>query len=117
MKPFLLGLYGWKESTTLQVTCKKVKKDDSSEEMVDLKGVLHISMFELIRSLISIEGKKKLKFVWLLLQSIFRTYVMQKPRGNFMGSQTVEPLDRPYPTSTFHEIRTGIHFREGLISQ
>ncbi|KAL4558326.1 hypothetical protein LXL04_036524 [Taraxacum kok-saghyz] len=106
MKPFLLGLYGWKESTTLQVTFKKVKKDDSSEEMVDLKGVLHISMFELMRSMISMEGKNKLKFMWLLLQCIFRTYVMQKPRGNFIGSHNIEPLDRPYPSSTFHEIRT-----------
>ncbi|KAL4558327.1 hypothetical protein LXL04_036525 [Taraxacum kok-saghyz] len=106
LNPFLIGLYGWKESTTLQVTFKKVRKNDPSEEIIDLKGVLHISTFELIRSLISMEGNNKLKFVWCLFQSIFRTYVMQIPRGNFMGSPHVEPLDRPYPSSSLHEIKT-----------
>ncbi|KAL7585591.1 hypothetical protein Lser_V15G42226 [Lactuca serriola] len=106
MNPFLLGLNGWKESTTLQVTFKKVKKNDPNEEMVDLKGVLHISTFALMRSLISMQGNNKMKFVLLLLQSIFRTYVIQKPRGNFIGSPHVEPVDGPYPSSTLHEIRT-----------
>ncbi|KAL7582572.1 uncharacterized protein LOC111882597 isoform X1 [Lactuca sativa] len=106
MNPFLLGLYGWKESTTLQVTFKKVKNNNPSEEMVDLKGVLHVSTFALMRSLISMKGNNKMKFVLLLLQSIFRTYVMQKPRGSFMGFPHVELMDRPYPSSTLHEIRT-----------
>ncbi|KAI3749921.1 hypothetical protein L2E82_20542 [Cichorium intybus] len=106
MNPFLLGLYGWKESTTLQVTFKKLEKNSPSEEVVDLKGVLHVSTIALVRSLISMEGNNKMKFVWLLLQSIFRTYVIQKPRGNFMDSPQVEPVERPYPSSTLHEIRT-----------
>ncbi|KAI3678468.1 hypothetical protein L6452_37762 [Arctium lappa] len=106
MNPFLLGLYGWKESTTLQVTFKKVKKNSPSEEMVNLKGELHISTIALLRSLISMEGNNKVKFVWLLLQSVFRTYILQKPRGNFMGFTPLELLDRSYPCSTLHEIRT-----------
>lgn len=116
MNPFLLGLYGWKESTTLQVTFKKVKKNDPNEEMVDLKGVLHISTFALMRSLLSMQGNNKMKFVLLLLQSIFRTYVIQKPRGNFIGSPHVEPVNGPYPSSILHEIRTGTYsFSKRLI--
>ena len=107
MNPFLLGLYGWKESTTLQVTFKKVKKNNPSEEMVDLKGEVHISTIALLRSLISMEGNNKMKFVWLLLQSLFRTYILQKPRGNYMGFTPLELSNRPYPCSTLHEIKTG----------
>ncbi|KAI3749923.1 hypothetical protein L2E82_20544 [Cichorium intybus] len=106
MNPFLLGLYGWKESTTLQVTFKKVMKNSQSEDMVDLKGVLHVSMIALMRSLISMKGNNKTKFVWLLSQSIFKTYFVKRHRGNFMGFPKVELLDRPYPRSTLHEIKT-----------
>ncbi|KVH94537.1 4Fe-4S ferredoxin, iron-sulfur binding, conserved site-containing protein [Cynara cardunculus var. scolymus] len=96
MNPFLLGLYGWKESTTLQVTFKKVKKNSPSEEMVDLKGELHISTIALLGSLISMEGNNRMKFVWLLLQSLFRTYILQKPRGNYMGFAPPELLNRQW---------------------
>ncbi|XP_024980924.1 uncharacterized protein LOC112517781 [Cynara cardunculus var. scolymus] len=106
MNPFLLGLYGWKESTTLQVTFKNVTKNDPSEEMVDLMGELHISTIALMRSLISMEGNNKMTFVWHLLQSLFRTYIVQKPRGNYMGFSPQELMDRSYPSSTLHEIET-----------
>ncbi|KVH94568.1 4Fe-4S ferredoxin, iron-sulfur binding, conserved site-containing protein [Cynara cardunculus var. scolymus] len=96
MNPFLLGLYGWKESTTLQVTFKNVTKNDPSEEMVDLMGELHISTIALMRSLISMEGNNKMTFVWHLLQSLFRTYIVQKPRGNYMGFSPQELMDRQW---------------------
>ncbi|KAM7512686.1 hypothetical protein LguiB_011561 [Lonicera macranthoides] len=110
MNPYLLGLYGWKESTTMHVRFKKVARNSEREEMVNLKGELHISMVELLKSVISIEGKKRAMFVCRLLLSLLRTYILQVPRGSVQGFTPSEFVQRPYPTSTLHEIKTEDRF-------
>lgn len=109
MNPYLLGLYGWKESTTMHVRFRKVARNSEGEEMVDLKGELHISMVELLKSVISMEGKRRAMFAFRLLQSLLRTYILQVPRGSSVkGFTPSEFVQRYYPTSTLHEIKTGI---------
>ncbi|XP_026439523.1 uncharacterized protein LOC113338294 isoform X1 [Papaver somniferum] len=107
MNPYFLALYGWKETTTLHVTLGEVKRNNSKVEMVDLKGELRLTFGNLIRSLISLKGNKKGRFVCLLLQSFWRTYILQTPRGNpicLLASSELE--QKPYPPSDFHEIET-----------
>lgn len=109
MNPFLFGLYLWKESTVMHVTFKKITINSiKDQEAVNLKGDLHISMIELVRSLISMKGNGKGKFIRLLLQSFFRTYILQIPRGSYKGFTTSEVYQRPYPSSNLLEIKTGM---------
>ena len=107
MNPFLLALNGWKESTTLHVTFSKVTKNPPREEMVNLKGELHISVIELLKTVMTLKGNNRGKFVGLLLQSLVRTYILQIPRGSRKYFTPSEVYERPYPSSTLHEIKTG----------
>ncbi|RZC78306.1 hypothetical protein C5167_002524 [Papaver somniferum] len=107
MNPYLLALYGWKETTTLHVTLTETNRNNSKVEMVDLKGELRLTFANLIKSLISLEGNKKGRFVCLLLQSFWTTYILQTPRGNpicILPSSELE--QKPYPPSDLHEIQT-----------
>lgn len=108
MNPYLLALYTWRESTTLNVTLRKITTDSMlGEDKTNLKGKLHISPVELLKSAYALEGGSSSKFVALLLQSLVRTYILQLPRGN-LSDFTPEELARPpYPESTIHEITTG----------
>ncbi|CAK9167617.1 unnamed protein product [Ilex paraguariensis] len=106
MNPFFLALYGWKESTTLHVTFNKVTNNTPREEMVNLRGELHISMIELLRTVMTLKGNNRGKFVGLLLQSLFRTYILQIPRGSRKYFTPSEVYERPYLSSTLHEIKT-----------
>lgn len=111
MNPYLFGLYAWRETTTLHVTFKKVVENNSREGMVNLKGELCISMVQLLKSILSLEGNKRGRFIRLLLHFLLSTYLLQIPRGSHkdftLSNSYVKPYG-PYPSSTLHEIKTGI---------
>ncbi|XP_072999091.1 uncharacterized protein [Typha latifolia] len=114
MNPYLLAVNAWRESTTLQVTFKTLARNcynelklSGDEELVDLKGELHISFFELLRSLMSLKGKNRSAFLCLLLQSLWRTYILQVPRERTIDSTRMDAtIQVPYPRSIFHELKT-----------
>ncbi|XP_034693453.1 uncharacterized protein LOC117920178 isoform X1 [Vitis riparia] len=107
MNPYLSALYAWSESTTMHVTFKKVAKSSSTDQIMILRGELCISTTELLKSLLSLEGNRKGKFICLLLQSLFRTYITQVPRGYVEDFPLFHLYQRPYPDSTLHDLRTG----------
>ncbi|OVA10027.1 Glucose-methanol-choline oxidoreductase [Macleaya cordata] len=106
MNPYLLAPYMWRESTTLHVTLRTAHRSSLMEEMVDLKGELHLSVVNLLRSLISLKGNKRGRFICLLLQSFLRTYILQTPRGSPMYLSSSDLDLKPYPPSDLHEIKT-----------
>ncbi|CAA0818817.1 Unknown protein [Striga hermonthica] len=106
MNPYLLALYAWRESTTLNVTLRKITDNTSSEGMTSLKGKLHVSLFELLKSLCALEGRSKIKFVCVFMQSLFRTYILQTPRGCHTNFTPMSLARESYPNSTIHEIQT-----------
>lgn len=103
MNPYLLGLYAWRESTTLHVTLKKI----TGEKSMILKGKLHISMVELVKSLCTLEGDSRIKFILVLIKSLLRTYILQVPRKSHINFAPCNLAHGPYPDSRIHEIRTG----------
>ncbi|KAK6147228.1 hypothetical protein DH2020_018140 [Rehmannia glutinosa] len=56
MNPYLLALYAWRESTTLNVTLRKITDNMLGEDVMNLKGKLHISFLELLKSVFALEG-------------------------------------------------------------
>ncbi|KAK6944060.1 Glucose-methanol-choline oxidoreductase, N-terminal [Dillenia turbinata] len=106
MNPGFLGLYILSESTTLQVTFRKVSDNSKPGEMVNLRGRLNISMAEILKSLISLEGNLKGQFLSLFLQSLLRTYVLQIPRSSCKDSLAFNFCQKPYPDGSLHEIVT-----------
>ncbi|KAK9127825.1 hypothetical protein Syun_016622 [Stephania yunnanensis] len=105
MNPFLLGTYAWRESTTFHVTLRGVHQSSSAEN-VDLKGELHISFMELLRSIMNLSGNKRRRFAYLLLQSLLRTYVLQVPRGRHWDLSPGNLSEQAYPPCILHEIQT-----------
>ncbi|XP_040373128.1 uncharacterized protein LOC112193739 isoform X2 [Rosa chinensis] len=103
MNPYFFPLYAWREMTTLHVTLEKVSEEDSKDEKVVLKGELHISMTELLKSIISLQGNNRGRFMCLLSGSFLRTYFLPIPRGN--QGDLVLSEDKSYPSSTLHEIK------------
>jgi hypothetical protein len=108
INPYLFALYAWRETTTLHVKFKKVAVNNSKEDKVHLKGELHISLVELIKSLISLGGNNKGRFICLLLSSLFRTCFLQIPKGSHKDFTPSDLYLKFYPSSTLHEIKTGI---------
>ncbi|RZC90861.1 hypothetical protein C5167_028692, partial [Papaver somniferum] len=106
MNPYLLGLYAWKETTTLHVTLKRINERSSNSKKMDIKGELHLSVVNLLKSLISLEGNKRGRFICLLLQSFWRTYILQIPRGNPVHTSSFGSSQKPYPKSDIHEMMT-----------
>ncbi|XP_020579118.1 uncharacterized protein LOC110023847 [Phalaenopsis equestris] len=115
LNPFLLGSCAWRESTTLHVTFKKVENNDitdhkqhnsSTEELLGLQGELSISIFELLRSVVRLKGKQKNKFICLLLQSLWRTYILQVPRFVKEDFDTHKVNQDPYPPYILHNLNT-----------
>ncbi|KAI3856011.1 hypothetical protein MKW92_026529 [Papaver armeniacum] len=106
MNPYLLALYSWKETTTLHVTLKRINEPSLNSETMDIKGELHLSVVNLLKSLISLEGNKKGRFICLLLQSFWRTYISQIPRGNPVHISSFGSSQKPYPKSDIHEMMT-----------
>ncbi|WOG89520.1 hypothetical protein DCAR_0208758 [Daucus carota subsp. sativus] len=107
LNPFLLGFYMIKESTSMNVTFKKVTANNTKEqEAIVLKGELHISVLEIIKCLISMKGRCKGKFICLLLESFLRTYILRLPRGINKDFTTPHVLEKPYPSSDLLKIET-----------
>lgn len=112
MNPYLLAMYTWRESTTLHVTLRKLtdnKMGEADNHDMNSKGKLHISPVELLRSVYALEGGRRSRFVGLLMESLFRTYILQTPRGVLSDFTPKELAREPYPESTIHEIKTGDH--------
>lgn len=110
MNPYLMGLYCWRESTTLHVTFKAVPSKDQFDEPkqdIDLKGELYLSPFELVRSLTRIKGTSGWKFVLSLLGSLLTTYILQIPRSVHRTFDDLDMINRYYPTCFLHELKTG----------
>ncbi|XP_039122109.1 uncharacterized protein LOC120258737 [Dioscorea cayenensis subsp. rotundata] len=115
MNPYIMATYAWKESRTLHVNFRGLsEKDDNQskvygdiEQKVDLRGELHLSVVELLKSLISMRGNRKRRFIYLLLQSLWRTYISQVPREVEPRLTSFDKDTKTYPPSTLHELKTG----------
>lgn len=108
LNPFLLGLYVWEESTLMQITLKRMTENSREDHKdLNLKGDLHISVIELLRTVISMKGYSKGKFICLLFQSFLRTYILQIPRGSYKAFINSEGCQRPYPSNNLLQIKTG----------
>ncbi|KAL8113468.1 hypothetical protein AgCh_020688 [Apium graveolens] len=111
LNPFLFGLYMIKESTSMNITFRKVIMSNTKEqETVILEGDLHVSVLEIIKSLISMTGRCKGKFICLMLQSFLRTYILQIPRGINKDFTALDIYQKSYPSSDLLEIETEDNF-------
>ncbi|KAG0489690.1 hypothetical protein HPP92_006553 [Vanilla planifolia] len=115
MNPFLLASYAWREATTLHVNFQKVEMNSTenekqqislTDEILDLQGELHISIFQLLKSLAMLKGKNKDNFVRLLLLSFWRTYILQEPRYSEEDFSLSELIQHPYPVHVLHQLNT-----------
>ncbi|XP_057777962.1 uncharacterized protein LOC130996680 [Salvia miltiorrhiza] len=105
MNPYFLALYAWRESTTLDVKLRKIN-DQTGEKTMNIKGKLHISALELLKSACTLEGRSRIEFVSLLTRSLIRTYILQLPRASHISFTPSDFAQRPYPNSKMHEIKT-----------
>ena len=101
--------------TTLHVTFEKVSEVDSKDEKVVLNGELHISVTELLKSIIGLQGNNRGRFIYLLSGSFLRTYIFPIPRGNQGDLVLLE--DKSYPSSTLHEIKAGNKYLNSLVKK
>ncbi|XWS43392.1 hypothetical protein CRYUN_Cryun16bG0099400 [Craigia yunnanensis] len=106
MNPYLFALYSWRETTTLYVTFKKLAGNFAGEVGLNLKGELRISMIELLKSLVSLEGNRKGKFIYLFTLNLLRTYILPIPQEIHKEYTLTDSHNNSYPASTFHEIKT-----------
>ncbi|XWS66640.1 hypothetical protein CRYUN_Cryun05aG0217700 [Craigia yunnanensis] len=106
MNPYLFSLHSWRETTTLYVTFKRLAGNVDGEEGLNLKGELSISMTELLKSLFSLEGNRKRRFLYLFSLNLLRTYILQIPRESHKEYTLTDSYNKSYPASTFHEIKT-----------
>ncbi|KAG8376752.1 hypothetical protein BUALT_Bualt09G0096400 [Buddleja alternifolia] len=107
MNPYLLASYAWRESTTLNVTLRKIVNDNlGGDESIKLRGKLHISPFELLKSMFTLKGRTRSKFIFLMMKSLLETYILQVPRDSHLEFAPKELAQELYPNSTIHEIKT-----------
>ena len=116
MNPYLLASYALKETTTLHVSFRSLPPNNSEvlksdrnsiEEPINLTGELHISLFEVLKCFFRLEGKQRGKFVHILLQSLWRTYILQIPRQTECDIGVLNITETSYPPSTLHKLKTG----------
>ncbi|KAJ7976152.1 Long-chain-alcohol oxidase FAO4B [Quillaja saponaria] len=108
MNPYLFALYSWRETTTLHVTLRKVIDESPRDEMVNLKGELNISLIELFKSVASLTGNRKGRFICLLASTILRTYIIQIPRWGYKNLiLSADFYHKAYQREKLHEIKTG----------
>ncbi|KAI5062480.1 hypothetical protein GOP47_0023019 [Adiantum capillus-veneris] len=90
--------------------------DTSSSSLPPLQGRLHISLFELVRSILTLRGPHKLLFVKSLLQSIFQTYSLENPNLSSSTSKAAQCCQdskvaisqkHPYPAHRHYDLQTG----------
>lgn len=113
MHPFLCALYALRETTTLHVTFEKLVENPSQYEIMNLKGELRISVLELLKSIMSMNGNRR-SFIWSFSLSLLRTYFLQRPRV-VLNDSLLHSYLKSYPDSTLHEIKTGILISELVI--
>ncbi|KAK5841674.1 hypothetical protein PVK06_003995 [Gossypium arboreum] len=109
MNPYLFAIFSLKETTTLYVTFKTVSGNFAEDHHVglNLEGKLKISMIQLLKTLLSLEGNGKGRFLHLFLLHLLRTYILQIPQGIHKEYTRTDSYNNSYPTSTFHELETG----------
>ncbi|MBA0607969.1 hypothetical protein Godav_020225 [Gossypium davidsonii] len=109
MNPYLFAIFSRKETTTLYVTFKRVSGNFAEDHHVglNLKGKLKVSMIQLLKTLLSLEGNGKGRFLHLFLLHLLRTYILQIPQGIHKEYTPTDSYNNSYPTSTFHELETG----------
>ncbi|KAB2046406.1 hypothetical protein ES319_D01G232100v1 [Gossypium barbadense] len=109
MNPYLFAIFSRKETTTLYVTFKRVSGNFAEDHHVglNLKGKLKVSMIQLLKTLLSLEGNGKGRFLHLFLLHLLRTYILQIPQGIHEEYTPTDSYNNSYPTSTFHELETG----------
>ncbi|KAG6549245.1 hypothetical protein Mapa_009231 [Marchantia paleacea] len=140
MRPYLGGVFGWHESTTLLVKFQQISPATAAAKRVlptsaaaifqspsaesqqsngnaVLQGVLTVSLVELLKSTITLQGSAKFSFARLLVESLIRTYILKNPRFvNQPDKQEKDsekavysPLPQMYPHNAkyvLHEITT-----------
>ncbi|XVE61454.1 hypothetical protein DITRI_Ditri06bG0041500 [Diplodiscus trichospermus] len=106
MNPYMFALYSWRETTALYVTFKKLAGNFAGEAGLNLKGELRISMIELLKSLIGLDGNRKGRFIYLFSLNLLRTYILQIPQESHKEYTLTDSRNNSYPESTFHEIKT-----------
>lgn len=115
MNPYLLASYAWRESRTLHVTFKTFDQNDTKEPnkykygdqvKVDLHGELQVSMLDLLKCLISLKGKMRGRYICLMLQSLWRTYILQVPRQGKIDFSMPNMIETSYPPSILYELTT-----------
>lgn len=106
MNPFFFALNAWKESTSLHVVFKEITQKASGDSMKNLRGELYISWMELMKCLTTLRGDRKLNFLSLFIRSLFRTYILQIPRGYHKSFSPPKLHQEAYPDSTLHEVKT-----------
>lgn len=107
LNPYLFGLYAWRETTTLQVRIEKVSENHSMNDVSILEGELSISILELLKSFLSLKGKKRGQFISLLLKTFVRTYILQIPRLTYKNSTPMGFLENLCGYTSRIEITTG----------
>ncbi|MFQ6669611.1 hypothetical protein Gotur_034786 [Gossypium turneri] len=109
MNPYLFAIFSRKETTMLYVTFKRVSGNFADDHHVglNLKGKLKVSMIQLLKTLLSLEGNRKGRFLHLFLLHLLRTYILQIPQGIHKEYTPPDSYNNSYPTSTFHESETG----------
>ncbi|OMO82332.1 hypothetical protein CCACVL1_11980 [Corchorus capsularis] len=106
MNPYLFALYSWRETTTLHVTFKRITGNFAAGDAgLNFKGELRITMIALLKNLLSLEGNRRARFIYLFSLNLLRTYILQLPRENHKYSVT-DSDNKSYPASTLHEIKT-----------
>ncbi|KAG6549247.1 hypothetical protein Mapa_009233 [Marchantia paleacea] len=101
MHPFLGFAFAWPESTTLLVKVQQVcpqtatydlqtsaapatalqaEADVQKQRHPVLEGTLRVTLFELLKSLVTLQGSGRLGFVRFLLETLARTYLLRIPR-------------------------------------
>lgn len=114
MNPYLVAFNAWNETRTLHVTFKEVRSSGDpafqkgAEEPLNLTGELQVSAVELMRSVVTMKGRQRGTFIYHLLESFFRTYILQTPRSTHLDFSPYDMSQRPYPSNILHEIKTGI---------
>lgn len=103
MNPYLLALYAWRESTTLDVKLS----EQTGDKTTNLKGKLRVSALELLKCMCTLEGRSRIEFLSLLTRSLIRTYILQVPRTSHESFTASDFTQSPYPSSKIHEIKTG----------
>ncbi|XP_050227477.2 uncharacterized protein LOC126677073 isoform X2 [Mercurialis annua] len=106
LNPYLFAFNAWQETRTLHVTLKKVPANCSSTVVI-LNGELQISSVELLKSFISLKGQTAGRFIYVLLQTFVRTYILQTPRGSHLDFIPINSCHEPYPSSILHKIKSG----------